>query len=449
MDNQSHSILTRIVSPLLGIMLAVAPGINPVAVAQDITYDNFDVEEFRYSYDQVTPPDITTEDILRFERALEDAIRGTETQEVADKLKAAAEHWRSLSKQLDEELEAVARQERRDAKVRSVATFFHLVAAAASVVDAFASKAPTPADQAPTDSTPSPAGLHTPAGLHIQEQYQRTINFCEDGTCQPIEIQQMKMESIINEAIMPSGGAEDSAIHHMRSKLNQSADKFPSVLCDLGGERCAPLNVPTVRPVATSPGAPSSTPSPRIIEPPSSSLKEQKSLFEAVKPFLRPAASFGADALLGTPKSVIEVVTGKDPITGEQVSKGLAALGIVAGVVPGGKAVLKGTGKIFRFRHYTNRRGAREIESQGVIKGGSKNKVYAERVAGSTKKPLSRIEAQETYGLKQGRGSHRVEFDLPPNKTASKQYNRQTKAYEWTIEGDVRLGPNTKFIEGN
>lgn len=56
-------------------------------------------------------------------------------------------------------------------------------------------------------------------------------------------------------------------------------------------------------------------------------------------------ASFIADfvPIVGTIKSVIEVVTGVDPITGEATSRLAAA----AGIVPGGKAIAKG-GKVIK-----------------------------------------------------------------------------------------------------
>lgn len=43
----------------------------------------------------------------------------------------------------------------------------------------------------------------------------------------------------------------------------------------------------------------------------------------------------------GTVKSVVETVTGKDPITGEPVNRAVAAAGIGASLIPGGKAALK------------------------------------------------------------------------------------------------------------
>ena len=49
----------------------------------------------------------------------------------------------------------------------------------------------------------------------------------------------------------------------------------------------------------------------------------------------------GALPVAGTGQSVVELITGRDPITDEKVHRGVAAAGIFAGVVPGGKALLK------------------------------------------------------------------------------------------------------------
>ena len=59
----------------------------------------------------------------------------------------------------------------------------------------------------------------------------------------------------------------------------------------------------------------------------------------------------GAAPFVGTLQSIVELGSGRDYITGEPASRGLAAAGIVAGIVPGGKTALKGganlAGKLF------------------------------------------------------------------------------------------------------
>jgi RHS repeat-associated protein len=51
--------------------------------------------------------------------------------------------------------------------------------------------------------------------------------------------------------------------------------------------------------------------------------------------------------IVGTVKAAVEVVAGYDFIAGEEVNRGIAAAGLVAGLVPGGKAAVKGGSKLF------------------------------------------------------------------------------------------------------
>jgi len=72
--------------------------------------------------------------------------------------------------------------------------------------------------------------------------------------------------------------------------------------------------------------------------------------------------------VVGTIKSVVEVVAGHDFIAGEDVNRGIAAAGIVAGLIPGGKAALKGGTKVFS-RVIRNADEAAEI-AEAVVKNG-------------------------------------------------------------------------------
>ena len=57
----------------------------------------------------------------------------------------------------------------------------------------------------------------------------------------------------------------------------------------------------------------------------------------------RQLLSIGVGALpgVGSAQSVIELITGRDHISGEDVDRRIAAVGILAGIAPGGKALLK------------------------------------------------------------------------------------------------------------
>ena len=150
----------------------------------------------------------------------------------------------------------------------------------------------------------------------------------------------------------------------------------------------------------------------------------------------------------GSAKSFSEFVFRKDPITGEAVSRTAAAAGIVAGVAPGGKLlvkVIKGGGNraIIKgaraFRHYTNRKGSNAIAREGVIRSGDDGVVYAV----PTERPVwSSTTAARRLDIPPGKGRDYVEFELPGDKTFTKRTHRVTGEEEFLIPGDVRLDPN-------
>ena len=67
---------------------------------------------------------------------------------------------------------------------------------------------------------------------------------------------------------------------------------------------------------------------------------------------LRNIASIGVGAIpvVGSVQSVVELISGRDYITGESVGRLGAGIGIVAGIIPGGKGALKAGTKAFGLR---------------------------------------------------------------------------------------------------
>ncbi|HCQ9959232.1 TPA: type IV secretion protein Rhs [Acinetobacter baumannii] len=90
-------------------------------------------------------------------------------------------------------------------------------------------------------------------------------------------------------------------------------------------------------------------------------------------------------------------------------------------------------GKMIRVRHYTNRKGSNAIELTQKILAVDNNRVYVEP---ANKKPLSQIEAEDKYQIKQGKRRDYVEFDVLESRTEwvkNPRYHRE----ELTIKGDV------------
>jgi RHS repeat-associated protein len=106
------------------------------------------------------------------------------------------------------------------------------------------------------------------------------------------------------------------------------------------------------------------------------------------------------------------------------------------GFLKAGKKLCKDATKdMIRIRHYTNSKGLKGIEKGGMIRASDQNRVFAES---ARRKPLSPIEAQETYGLGPGRGRNYVETDVPADRVRQR-YNPDTGATELVVEGDVQL----------
>ncbi len=90
--------------------------------------------------------------------------------------------------------------------------------------------------------------------------------------------------------------------------------------------------------------------------------------------FLSQAASFALDVtpFVGTGKSIGELITGEDLVTGEKVNRWFAAGGIVIGLIPFGKAVLKGGKAAIKSRKIAKRIATGGSTAAEAIKKGEK-----------------------------------------------------------------------------
>lgn len=141
----------------------------------------------------------------------------------------------------------------------------------------------------------------------------------------------------------PRGGSTPKSLRwHLRHALEQG---------EIGVVKEAPAPAPAPRPVepdlvlATGPGNRPVTLGPH-----------DGQTGVAVKPVAGPStgeqvASTALDVIpvVGSLKSAGQVLTGADLVTGEPVHRGMEAVGILAGMVPGGKAALKGGSKLSSF----------------------------------------------------------------------------------------------------
>ena len=345
-------------APLTGLMLIVTISTPCVSTGDDITYDNFDVEKFQESSEEIQSPVVTSEDVRSFERVVDDAIRRARTQEVAMRLRVAAKRWRDLSKQLDEELEAVVKQARKDAKIRSVATFFRMVAATASVVDALTSQPTAPADGA----EPMAAGgtsTHEEGSVQVEETRERAVRIRMNGEWRTIGV-----EKILYQHTAPPSDARNSVIQNTLDQLGRWADELPPLACDIEWGGCSAI--------------PSFDDPDYTATPVSDTLKREPTSEES--DLLDTVLRFGVD---WTPVGdITTVVTGHDLLTGEEASRLAAGAGLVVGTVGGplAKGALKSAQKLWKLgvhksavkwvKQFTQRGWTPDKVDEAILKGG-------------------------------------------------------------------------------
>ena len=96
------------------------------------------------------------------------------------------------------------------------------------------------------------------------------------------------------------------------------------------------------------------------------------------------------------------------------------------------------SGKNFlKLRHYTNSKGLKGIQETMEIQIKDKGRVHAES---ANSKPLSSVEAEAKYGLKDGRGRNYIEFEIDASKVEYYK-NPDTGALEFRIKENVKLDP--------
>lgn len=88
-----------------------------------------------------------------------------------------------------------------------------------------------------------------------------------------------------------------------------------------------------------------------------------------------------------------------------------------------------------RVRHYTRVSSMRKIIVEQRVVARDQNKVFVER---ADRRKLAPRDAEERYGLDQGKANAYVEFDIEPDLLHS-QYNPVTRCDESYVVGNVDL----------
>ncbi|MBK3461538.1 RHS repeat-associated core domain-containing protein [Pseudomonas haemolytica] len=93
-----------------------------------------------------------------------------------------------------------------------------------------------------------------------------------------------------------------------------------------------------------------------------------------------------------------------------------------------------------RVRHYTNRKGSKGIEKDGVILAQDNNRVYLEP---AKNKILSPVDAQDKYQIEKSKGRDYIEMDVPESRLEWVK-NPRYNVMELTVRGNLEIN-NPKF----
>ncbi|MBI6583771.1 RHS domain-containing protein [Pseudomonas synxantha] len=95
--------------------------------------------------------------------------------------------------------------------------------------------------------------------------------------------------------------------------------------------------------------------------------------------------------------------------------------------------------KTVRVRHYTNRKGSKGIEKDGVILAQDNNRVYLEP---AKNKVLSPVDAQDKYQIAKGKGRDYIEMDVPESRLEWVK-NPRYNVMELTVRGNLETNNPT------
>ena len=333
------SVLSRLTVIATAVCIAFTHGDGGESMSAELTWEHIDSEVFWDLYGRMQPPPIEPGSIEELERAWEDAERRAGTAEIEERLRRARRQWQYLSEELDRELDLVERQADRDATIRSIATFFSL---AATLADAAASIQVLLKDPVGKFSKPSDFGNQADApdgSVRLEERVKRTIKINIDG-----EWKEIGVERILREVIVQPSGTDGRAVaspigRRIVDSLNRAAERLPPIACNSEFEGCFSVSHGT----GISGGSVESYADEVIIvSPPHREPTHTETMvFDLLKPMIRPGTSFGVDLLpiAGQVKSIVELLTGTDPITGDRVNRAFASIGLLPGVKAAGKSI--------------------------------------------------------------------------------------------------------------
>ena len=258
------------------------------------------------------------------------------------------EQWEKLLQAMNQRYAEEIEKARKDADIDKLSQFLRFTSQAVTLVASYQEWRTR--QQLRSKKKPGPnAGRDLERrsdGVHVREYYERIERSCKSEDCKIID-----MRRVLREKHIPRVDSENLSFNQMDTQVNQLFQhRPPSVICD--GTLCLPLTEGKVEellsiPTTSTMDGGGEIPTPEIFESLSSTYPDSIGKDTGRGPVQAPAAKkifsvamdfWGPTAF---PKSVVEVVTGRDPVTGEEVGRVVSGVGILVTPIPGGKVLLK------------------------------------------------------------------------------------------------------------
>ena len=431
------------------------------------------------------------------ERAFEDARRHASTDAMARSLDGLARKWRETARKMDAALAEEFLRARQDASVRRAANFFEMVAVAARTYDLFTAE--PPADSAGAESAggsgPDEAGgdAANPEGQAVRSTEEHVIRTERpayiDGKWTTLPYEET-VRKIIYGAAPPADQTPSPLVDAMIGHLGELAANMPSFACDSEFGGCFAID-PNLAPGpargegSDSAGAAGSMEAPRTL--PVSISPPQRNPTSEESGLWKTLSSLALDVLpaVGTAKGGLELVTGKDPVTGESIPRVVSAAGFaLSTVVPGGRLWTKVGNRLIgkagdagpkfikagetpaqltavgekmvvepgtELMHFTSRSGSKGIKETGVLKADGDGNIFAvisgSDQVGSRGGLFSPSEVEEILQIGTGKGTDVIGFSLPPGGKAI--LHKRTDGVEEVIirGGNMRLPSGSEILQ--
>lgn len=432
------------------------------------------------------------------ERAFEDARRRASTDTMAISLDRLARKWRETAREMDAALAEEFQRARQDASVRRVANFFEMGAIVAQTYGLFAAEPPTDSNGGESARgeglDEAEGGAANPWGQAVRSTEEHVIRtqVYIDGEWVTLPYEEIVREIVYGTTAPPADRTPLPLVDAMIGQLDEAANVPLYYACDSEWENGGCFDIdPNLAPSPAHgegpgpAGVDGSVEAPRTL--PVSISPPQRNPTSEESGLWKTLSSLALDVLpaVGTAKGGLELVTGKDPVTGESIPRVVSAAGFaLSTVVPGGRLWTKVGNRLIgkagdagskfikagetparltavgermvvepgtELMHFTSRSGSNGIKETGVLKADGDGNIFAvisgSDQVGSRGGLFSPSKVEEILQIGTGKGTDVIGFSLPPGGKAI--LRKRTDGVEEVIirGGNMRLPSGSEILQ--